>query len=92
MLEELANRPSPYADYLTPAAICERSGLSLGELTDLKAARLLVPDRGDLYRPKLASWAGKLAALLRAGWTIPEIKAWTRRRWSVSRSPARIPI
>jgi hypothetical protein len=90
MLEELENRPDPYANYLTPTAICERSGLTPCELTTLKAARLLVPDHGDLYRPKLASWAGKLAYLLRAGWSLAEVKAWTRGRWRTT-DPRRWP-
>jgi hypothetical protein len=81
LLEELSNRPNPYVDYLSPDAMCERSGLSLADLAALKAARLLVPDNGELYRPKLASWAGKLAYLLRAGWSLTELKAWTRGRW-----------
>ena len=81
VLKELRNRPDPYADYLTPAVICERSGLSLADLATLKDARLLVPDHGDLYRPKLASWAGKLAYLLRAGLSMTELKDWTRKRW-----------
>jgi len=72
----------PYADYLTPAVICERSGLSLADLATLKDARLLVPDHGDLYRPKLGGWAVKLAYLLRAGWSIAEVKGWVRGRWS----------
>jgi hypothetical protein len=80
-LKELHNQPDPYAAYLTPAAICKRSGLSPADLAALNDSRLLLPDRGDLYRPKLASWAGKLAYLLRAGWSLTEIKAWTRGRW-----------
>jgi len=80
-LEELRNLPDPYAAYLTPAAICERSGLSPDELAALNDYRLLLPDHGDLYRPKLASWAGKLAYLLREGWSLGEIKAWSRGRW-----------
>jgi hypothetical protein len=90
MLEELDNRPDPYGDYLTEAAICERSGLSLADVEALKAVRLLVPDHGDLYRPKLASWAGKLAYLLRTGWSLAELKAWARGRWQ-SPDPRRWP-
>jgi hypothetical protein len=82
LLEEIRNRPDPYADYLTPAAICERSGLSLAELAALNDSRLLVPDHGELYRPKLGSWAAKLAYLLRAGWSLAELQAWARGRWS----------
>jgi hypothetical protein len=82
LLEEIRNRPDPYADYLTPVAICERSGLSLADLAALNDSRLLVPDHGELYRPKLASWAGKLAYLLRAGWSLAELQAWARGRWS----------
>ncbi len=81
VLEELHTQPDPYADYLTPAAICERSGLSLDELANLNDYRLLLPDHGDLYRLKLASWAGKLAYLLREGWSLAEMKAWARERW-----------
>jgi hypothetical protein len=82
MLKDPGSRPDPYAGYLTPGAICERSGLSLADLAALQAARLLVPDHEGLYRPKLASWAGKLAYLLRAGWSPAELKAWARGRWS----------
>jgi hypothetical protein len=81
VLEDLCNLPDPYAAYLTPAVICERSGLSQADLAALNDYRLLLPDHGDLYRPKLASWASKLAYLLRAGWSLSEIKTWTRRRW-----------
>jgi hypothetical protein len=80
-LKEIYDLPDPYAAYLTPAVICERSGLSQNDLAALNNYRLLLPDHGDLYRPKLASWAGKLAYLLRAGWSLAEMKAWARGRW-----------
>lgn len=34
------------------------------------------------YRPKLASWARKLAYLLGEGWTVEEIKRWSTERWT----------
>ena len=84
VLKELQDLPDPYAAYLTPEVICERSGLSPADLAALNDSRLLLPDHGNLYRPKLASWAGKLAYLLRAGWSLAEIKSWSRGRWQTS--------
>lgn len=80
--QELAKFADPYKDYLTPAAICDHSGLTASQLGDLKAARLLVPDHEDRYRPKLAGWAKKLGGLLQKGWSVQEIKAWTKTRWN----------
>jgi len=82
-LDALAHMPQPYANYLTAAELCERSGLTAADLAGLEAARLLLPDQpSGKYRPKLVSWAGKLAYLLRAGWAIPEIRSWAKGRWS----------
>jgi hypothetical protein len=59
------------------------TGLSLEDLDRLEAARLLRPSRkGHLYKLKLVGWGGRLAYLLREGWSIAEIKAWARGRWS----------
>jgi hypothetical protein len=71
------------ARYLTPAQLCEQSGLTADNLADLAAARLLLPDTKDgRYRPKLAGWGRKLAYLLGEGWTVGELRAWARGRWS----------
>lgn len=77
-----AEQAARYADYLSAGQLAERAGLTPGELAQLSEARLLVPDRGDLYRPKLAGWACKLAELLHAGWDVASIKSWARGRWS----------
>jgi hypothetical protein len=61
--------------------MCALSGLSRESLTELKAAGLLRPNGSGEYRSKLVTWACKLAYLLDAGWTIPEIKTWARQRW-----------
>jgi len=82
ILDEHTNHPRLYTNYLSSTELCERSGLKLDNLTVLEDARLLLADRpSGKYRPKLASWARKLAYLLRVGWAIPEIKAWAKGRW-----------
>lgn len=80
----------PYEGYLTAGDLCQRAGLGAAELAALESARLLVPDRENRYRPKLAGWAGKLAYLLREGWEIAEIKRWAAGRWD-SPDPRRWP-
>lgn len=80
--QEQAAKLAKYSRYLSAGDLCEQSGLSAGELESLHAARLLVPDRDGKYRPKLAGWAGKLATLLHAGWSIAEIRRWAAGRWS----------
>lgn len=72
----------PYPGYLTPDELRAQSGLTPDNLAALEAARLLLPDHGGRYRPKLAGWGRKLAHLLGEGWTIDELKAWARGRWS----------
>ncbi|NPV08051.1 MAG: MerR family transcriptional regulator [Anaerolineae bacterium] len=68
--------------YLSAEELCRRSGLSPDDLERLQEAGLLRPDRpGGRYRPKLASWATKLAYLLGEGWSLREIGAWARGRW-----------
>ena len=71
-------------DELTAGELCERSGLTADELAMLESAGLLRPTRTNpepLYRPKLGRWAQRLAYLLGEGWTLAEIKHWTRERW-----------
>lgn len=83
ILEEIQERESArYSGYLSAGDLCERAALTPGELESLHAARLLVPDHEGLYRPKLASWAGKLAYLLHAGWNIDELRRWSAGRWA----------
>lgn len=72
----------PYARYLAAGDICAQSGLTLDNLAELNAARLLLPDHDGKYRPKVAGWARKLAYLLRTNWTIEEIKGWSKGRWA----------
>src|SRR5512137_1353910 len=62
--------------------LCALSGLSRESLAQLKAAGLLRPNAAEQYRSKLVTWARKLAYLLDAGWSLPEIKTWARARWS----------
>lgn len=72
----------PYGDYLAPGELCEQSGLTPESLAALESCRLLVPDHAGKYRPKLAGWGRKLAYLLSEGWSLDELKAWARGRWS----------
>lgn len=78
---EAAAKAAKYDRYLTPAQLCERSGLTAEQLAALAAARLLLPDREGKYRPKLEGWAIKLAYLLGAGWDIETIRRWAAERW-----------
>lgn len=80
--EEQAKEAARMARYLSPAALCERAGLTADELASLGAARLLNPDKEGKYRPKLEGWAGKLAYLLHDGWDLHEITRWARGRWA----------
>jgi hypothetical protein len=85
MLDKLANPSHARALYLTASDLCEQSGLFPGDLTQLEAARLLLPDTKDgHYRPKLVSWGRKLAYLISQGWSIDEIHRWAKGRWSAS--------
>lgn len=60
-----------------------RAGLQLIIISELEAARLLLPDTKDgRYRPKLAGWGKKLAYLMGEGWTVDEMKQWSKRRWT----------
>jgi hypothetical protein len=79
-----SNILDPHANYLTPAELCEQSGLNPAELTALESIRLLLPDHEGKYRPKLATWAHKLAYLISEGWTLNEVKRWATGRWSAS--------
>ena len=68
---------------LTADKLCDWSGLTADGLAMLESASLLRPTRTwpePLFRPKLASWARKLAYLLDTGWTLTEIKRWTRSK------------
>lgn len=75
-------RAARHSRYLSAGELQAAAGLTGEELARLEEARLLLPDREGRYRPKLAGWAGKLAYLLRAGWSVESIKAWARGRWS----------
>jgi hypothetical protein len=39
------------------------------------------PTHPSLYRPKRVRWAQKLASLCREGWTLEEMKVWTKTHW-----------
>jgi hypothetical protein len=80
----LAAIPDPYASFLTVNDLQELSGLSSDQIELLIHARLLVSDRQGKFRPKLVSWAKKLAYLLDEGWMIDEIKQWSKERWSLA--------
>lgn len=82
--QEQAAKMAKLNRYLSAGDLCERAGLTPGELESLTAARLLVPDHEGKYRPKLAGWAGKLATLLHAGWDIDSIRRWSAGRWSTA--------
>jgi hypothetical protein len=77
----LVDLPDPYGEYLTIDELCEKSGLSIGDIRQLETARLLLPDHDGKYRPKLVGWAGKLAYLLNQNWQVDEIKRWARGRF-----------
>jgi len=80
-LRELQNY-DPYEGFLSVSDLCQQSGLTQENLSQLEAARLLLPDTRDRrYRPKLEGWANKLAYLLNEGWSIEEIRAWAKGRW-----------
>ena len=71
-----------HSDYLTSYEICQQGGLTIEQFVRLDSARLLVPDlRDGRFRPKLVSWAKKLAYLMNSGWRVSEIKLWARGRW-----------
>ncbi len=68
---------------LTAEELCAQSGLDGETLARLEAVGLLRPNVAyGTYRPKLATWAKKLAYLLAEGWTVDEIKIWARERWN----------
>jgi hypothetical protein len=73
----------PWRKHLTQSELCEQAGLTSGQFEALAAAGLLNADdsQGLYYRPKLLGWAKKLAYLLTEGWSVAEIKRWSRKRW-----------
>lgn len=73
----------PWRNHLTADELCKQSGLTSAQFETLAAARLLNADdpQGLYYRRKLVGWAKKLAYLLNEGWTVAEIKRWSRERW-----------
>lgn len=80
-----------YEGYLSANDLSMQSGLTLEDLKQLEETRLLIPDTKDgRYRPKLVGWGKKLAYLLKAGWAIEEIQAWSKERWK-SESPKKWP-
>jgi hypothetical protein len=88
--EYLDNLPDPYASYLTASDLCAQSDLTQDNLSQLAVARLLLPDHDEKYRPKLAGWARKLSYLLGEGWTIDELRTWSRGRWMTT-NPRQFP-
>ena len=72
------------AFYLTPSMLCQQAGLTTADLQRLEEVGLLQPTRVDppRYRPKLLSWAKKLAYLIEQGWTLAEIQQWSKERWT----------
>jgi len=90
--------PDLDSEYLHRDELCRQSNLSQENLKRLNEYRLLVPDHHDMYRPKLISWAKKLAYLLDHGWELAEIKLWAKgrfqranpRRWPPKRSDWKI--
>jgi len=65
--------------------------LTVENLNKLEEVRLLVSDTQDgRFRPKLAGWGKKLAYLLDEGWTVAEIKRWSKARWK-SENPRKWP-
>jgi len=72
----------PYRTHVPAEELCTQSGLTATQYEALVAARLLVPEgEGRYFRRKLVSWAKKLAHLLNEGWSMAEIKRWSRERW-----------
>ncbi len=79
--------------YVTTEELCAKSGLSLADLWELEETGLLRSTRvlpAPEYRPRLVTWACKLAYLRREGWTLEEIGAWARGRWTTG-SPGEWP-
>src|SRR4051812_41125559 len=77
----------PMTDYLSASELCARSGLSQLQLEALEDVGLLLPTYlrpEPSYRPKLAVWGCKLAYLLNSGWTLDELKLWSRARWNTA--------
>ena len=69
--------------------LCRESCLTKDDVAHLEKTGLLRPtystgwDPAEVYyRPKLASWGKKLRFLLDEGWTLDEIKKWSKERWS----------
>lgn len=90
-LPDMADAMKPQR--LSREALAEEGGLTLEQLALLEEARLLVPRREKTsphYEPKNVRWAGKLAYLLCQGWSIEEIRHWTKERWK-SFDPRRWP-
>lgn len=72
----------PDRNRLTADELCQQAGLTPTQFKALAAARLITPDgAGRYYRKKLVGWAKKLAYLLNEGWSVAEIKCWSRERW-----------
>ena len=72
-------------DRLTLGQLASQAGVPYGFAQEAAGQGLLRPDhqegRVKRYRPKLASWLGKLYTLREAGLPWAEIGEWSKRRW-----------
>jgi hypothetical protein len=88
-LAELSERPavpSPAELRLTLGELAEAARVPFPFAKEAEAAGLIRPDGGrgtrrKRYRPRLASWAGKLYRLRSVGMEWADIRAWTGRRF-----------
>ncbi|HEV2121289.1 MAG TPA: MerR family transcriptional regulator [Chloroflexota bacterium] len=71
---------------LTLGELAQRAGVPYAFAKEVQAEGLIAPDAGRAkrrkrYRPKLASWLGKLYTLREAGMAWEEIRQWSKRRF-----------
>lgn len=83
----LTRRPRPSPEPVPLAELAQLAGVPYVFAREATRARLLRSDVGrgtkkPRYRPRLASWLGKLWQLRGAGMSWVAIRAWSKRRWA----------
>ncbi len=85
LLDPSPKRKRP--ERLTLGELAQRAEVPYAFAREVQTQGLIAPDAGRTkrrkrYRPKLASWLGKLHTLREAGLTWEEIRDWTQRRFA----------
>jgi hypothetical protein len=84
--EEQERMEAERPERLTLGELATQAGVPFAFAKEAVQEGLITPDKGRThrakrYRPRLATWLGKLSTLRSAGYTWDDILDWTKRRW-----------